>query len=157
MARFSDEEREKSLAELRLDRLSWADAVAEIVEANPGCPVIVWSHEDTPIIWPEILRELTAHDPYTQLDGALDMVEQIMSDEGMAKLSEFLSGHTDISEARRRQTIAAFLDAHGLADEIEKEIDLPGWTEATVARLSEAYEDDLAQIAKLPGVTFVEP
>ncbi len=157
MARLSEDDRGQVLSNLHLDRLSWADAIAEIIEANPDCPVIVWSHEDTPIIWSEILRELTAHYPFTELDGGLDMVEQIMSDEGIAKLTDFLSSHTDISEARRRQTIAAFLDVHGLSDKIEEEIDLPGWTDETIARLSEAYEEDLAQVAKLPGVTFIEP
>ncbi|MGI9395842.1 MAG: hypothetical protein ACR2OY_14440 [Boseongicola sp.] len=157
VARLQEDDQTAILSQLHLDRLSWADMVAEIVEANPECPVIVWSHEDTPFIWLEILNELTACDPYTELDGALDMVEQIMSDEGMAKLTDFLSNHTELSEARRRTAISAFLDAHGIHDKIEEEIDVPGWTHDTIAHLSGAYDEDLAQIAKMPGVTFIEP
>lgn len=157
IARLSEDDRAVALSNLHLDRLSWADAIAEIVEANPGCPIIVWSHEDTPFIWSEILRELTACDPYTELDGALDMVEQIMSDEGISKLTNFLSDHPEVSETRRRTAVAAFLDAYGLPDQIESEIDLPGWTHETIAHLSEIYEKDLAQIAELPGVTLIEP
>ena len=157
VARLPEDDRAVLLSQLHLERLSWSDTVAEIVEANPGCPIIVWCHEDTPFIWSEILNELTACDPYTELDGALDMVEQIMSDEGMAKLTDFLSNHTELSETRRRTAISAFLDAHGLPDKIEEEIDLPGWTNDTIAHLSSAYDEDLIQIAKMPGVTFIEP
>ena len=157
MARFPEGDRNAVLSQLHLDRLSWADTVAEIVEANPGCPVIVWSHEDTPFIWSEILAELTACDPYTELDGALDMVEQIISNEGMAKLTDFLESHTEISETRRRTAISAFLDAHGLDDKIEEEIDLPGWTNDMIVCLFKVYDEELVQIAKLPGVTFIEP
>ncbi|MGI9395670.1 MAG: hypothetical protein ACR2OY_13550 [Boseongicola sp.] len=157
IARLSEEDRSETLSQLHLDRLSWADAVAEIVEANPACRVVVWSHEDTPFIWSEIMSELTACDPYTELDGEFDMVEQIMSNEGVAKLTEFLECHTDLTEARRRAAISAFLDAHVIDEKIEEEIDLPGWTSETIANLSKAYDEDLAQIARLPGVTFIEP
>ena len=157
VARLSEEDRAQVLGKLKLDRLSWADGISEIVEANPGCPVIVWCHEDTPIIWSEILNELTACDPYTELEGALDMVEQIMTEEGVSKLADFLDGQPDISEPRRRKTIAAFLDVHAIEEKIEEEIDMPGWTHQTVEHLSAAYDEDLLRISKMPGVTFIEP
>jgi hypothetical protein len=42
-------------------------------------------------------------------------------------------------------------------DAVESEIDLPGWDDALVDRLSERYEDDLYAIEQIPGVTFIQP
>ena len=37
------------------------------------------------------------------------------------------------------------------------EWELPGWTEDTVAALTNAYLADVAQIRAMPGVTFIAP
>ena len=150
-------DRHEILRDLPLDQLAWADVVAEILEANPGCRVIAWCHEDSPFIWAEIMREITAHDPFLELDGGFDMLEQIMSKPGLTRLSEFLAAHPDLTEARKRQAVSAFLDAHALSDAIETEIDLPGWTADTVRALTHGYDEDVSRVAALPGVTFIAP
>lgn len=155
--RLPDEERHEALDNLNLERVSWADVLADISTANPGSLVSVWCHEDTPFIWSELIRELTAHDPFTELDGALDLLSQIMTESGLRRLTEFLDQHDDLTEVKRRRAIAAFLEAHAMEDAIEDEIDLPGWTTETVDVLSEIYEDDVRQISGLPNVTLVQP
>lgn len=153
----SDTPRAELLAELALHRLSWFDVVERLHEAVPEARILVWCHEDTPFLWSEIQREVTQHDPFTRLDGALDMAERIISAEGMRRLTEFLENRQDLTEARRRAAIGAFLDAHAVDEKIETEIDLPGWTEDTIAELTEAYEEDLALIAHVPGVVLLTP
>ncbi|MDD9922580.1 MAG: hypothetical protein OXQ92_09935 [Boseongicola sp.] len=157
LARLPENERDEVFTSFRLETASWADVIADISAANPGAPISVWCHEDTPFIWAELIRELTAHDPYTVTEGGLDMIAQIMSETGFARLQDFLNGHSDLTESQRRRTISAFLEAHALKDEIENEVDLPGWTRDTVDVLSELYEEDLRQISKMSGVTFVQP
>ena len=44
-----------------------------------------------------------------------------------------------------------------IAEEVEEEIDLPGWTEDTVAVLTDSYEEDVLRIASMPGVRFISP
>ena len=154
---LSDEDRAESLALLDLDQLSWADVVAEIIEANPDANLLIWAHEDTPFIWSEIISEITAHDPYLTLDGAYDMMGQILSPDGFARLLTFLADHPDITETRRRKTLSAFLGTHAMVDEIEEEIDLPGWTLDTITDLTVAYDDDIDRIRAMPRVTLVEP
>ena len=146
-----------SLEGVSLGGLMWSDVVATIAEANPGRRLVVWCHEDTPFIWSEIMREITAHDPYTQLDGAFDMFETIISPEGMTRLTEFLDARNVTSEVKRRRAMSAFLEAHALRDAIEAEIDIPGWTDDTVAALTDLYEEDVAEITRMDGVTFIAP
>ena len=40
---------------------------------------------------------------------------------------------------------------------MEEEYDLPGWTEAVMDRLTELYDDDVHEIARMPGVNFIAP
>lgn len=143
--------------EIILDELLWSDVIADIVTANPNSNVLVWCHEDTPFIWPEIMREMTGHDPFTELDGALDMAETIMSHEGMERLQEFLESRAVSDELKRRRALSAFLEAHAIEDAIEQEIDLPGWTDDTVDLLTEIYEEDVARIEAMSNVTLISP
>lgn len=142
---------------LTAETLLWSDVIADIAAANPGTDICVWCHEDTPFIWSEIMRELTGHDPYTELDGEFDMLATIMSEDGLERLEEFLDSRGVSDQIKRRRAVSAFLDAHALVEEIEAEIDLPGWTEETVEALTDIYEEDVARIAAMPNVTFVSP
>ncbi|MDH3264747.1 MAG: hypothetical protein OEM24_12210, partial [Paracoccaceae bacterium] len=59
------------------------------------------------------------------------------------------------NDARRRRAVAAFLEKFGIPDQIEMEIDLPGWTGEMVEAMTLAYEADLAEIAEMPGVMLL--
>ena len=139
------------------DTLLWSDVIADIAAANPGNDILVWCHEDTPFIWSEIMAEITGHDPFTELEGEFDMLDRIMTDDGMERLREFLESRGVSDQFKRRRAVSAFLEAHAIEDEIEAEIDLPGWTDETVQELTELYEEDVTRIAALPNVTFVTP
>ncbi len=151
------EAKKDALTGVPLGHLSWTDVVRRLRDAVSGARIVVWCHEDTPFLWSEIMRELTQHDPFTRLEGALDVAERIISDEGMRRLTEFLTTRSDLTETRRRAAISAFLEAHAVPDEIETEVDLPGWTEDTLDDLTELYEEDVARLASLDGICFIEP
>lgn len=139
------------------DDLRWAYVIDRIQRASPGARIIVWCHEDTPFIWSEIVNEITGCDSTAHLEGELDMVETIMTPEGYARLTEFLGARDVKTQSQRRRAVSAFLDAHALPDEIEDEIDLPGWTTETVETLTRLYDDDIEDIRHMDGVTFLEP
>ena len=147
----------ETLDGVMLADMVWSEVIADIAAANPGSRIVVWCHEDTPFIWSEIMRELTGHDPFTELDGEFDMLETIMSPDGLERLREFLDSRGVADQIKRRRAVSAFLDAHVLRDEVEEEIDLPGWTDETVEVLTEVYEEDVARIAAMPNVTFISP
>lgn len=137
--------------------LHWSDMVARIRNATPDASVTVWCNEDTPLIWNELLHELAGHDPLTELDGSYDFLATIMSPAGMNRMQIYLESHPPQSELQHRRVVAAFLDKYAIDEEVEIELDLPGWTEDLVEEMTEAYEEDLFQIERLEGVRFITP
>ncbi len=154
LARLPEEDQGPALEAIHLERLRWLDVVVDIASSNPETPLLVWCHEEAPFIWGDLMRELTAHDPTTQLEGDTDMLEQLMSSDGVTKLGEFLQTQGSVTREQRNQAITAFLDAHAEED-LEAEIDLPGWTADTVAQMSLDYDEDVATIAELNTVTMI--
>ncbi|WP_422050174.1 hypothetical protein [Shimia sp.] len=138
-------------------QLRWSDLILNVREAVPHMPVTIWCNEDTPLIWEEILREMAGLDPNTPIEGGTSLLQNIMSEEGMARLNTFLEEHPGLTEIQKRRVYAAFLDKFALEDEIEEELDLPGWTEAMVDAMSDAYDEDVFRIERIPGVTLIHP
>lgn len=135
----------------------WSDAVLRLLDAVPDARCLIWCDEDAPFLWPEIMREITGLDATVPFKGGFDMAQRIMSADGQARLREFVETREDLTEAQRRRAIAAFLEAHAIDDAVTQVIDLPDWTEETVAWLTEDYEEDVRRIAAMPGITFLEP
>ena len=62
-----------------------------------------------------------------------------------------------MTEYQKRRAIAAFRDKYALDDEVEEELDMPGWTEDVVDEMSKTYDEDVATIAAMPGVRVLMP
>ncbi len=75
----------------------------------------------------------------------------------MKRFREFLAQNPNVNEQQKRRIMSAFLDKYALDDEIEEELDLPGWDAAYVDMLTELYEDDLHTLSAIPGVTIIAP
>jgi hypothetical protein len=135
----------------------WSDVVERLFDACPDAEVIAWCHEDAPLIWSQIMREVAGVDAGVRLQGGFDMAKKIMTDAGRARLTEFSTRQAGMTERQRTRAVASFLAAHARDDAVTQEIDLPGWTEETVAWLSEDYEEDVAAVAEARGVTFLSP
>lgn len=135
--------------------LRWSSVVQAIQTNYPHAPINVWCNEDTPLIWSHILSNLAGFEQNYTFDGEFDLVEEIMSDEGMKRLRSYLVVHPPQSDVQKGRIIAAFLDKFAEADAIETEIDLPGWDDAYVNELTSIYDDDVSMIKKMPGVKFL--
>lgn len=134
----------------------WSDLITRIQAAAPSANLTVWCNEDTPLIWGDILRRMTAAPADADLVGDYDVLSTIMSTEGMARFASYLKSHPPQGAPQLRRIISAFLDKYAIESEIEDEIDLPDWSERLVEELTVLYEDDVAKIAKMNGVTFIE-
>lgn len=143
------------LAAIDLFELSWADTVQRIRDAVPGHRIVVWCNEDTPILWGEIMSELAGVEADAPLSGTLDRVQEILTPDGFRHLTALLEARGEISERERRRIVAGFLDAHARPDAVVEEIDVPGWTADTVARLSALYDDDIEEIRSMPDVDLI--
>jgi hypothetical protein len=138
-------------------QLRWSDTIRDILTRNPGVPLTVWCDEDTPLIWPEVLQAVSGHAPGTRLADANELLRKLMTDDGLARMQSYLDTHPPASVLQRRRIVSAFLDKFALPEMIEIEVEMPGWTEDTVAQMTRTYEEDVAAIAATPEVTFLEP
>ena len=137
--------------------LRWSDLLIRLRHAAPNVPITVWCVEDMPLIWGQIIRDMAGLDVDARIEGGMDLLSAIMDREGMRRLRSYLAQHPDLSEMHKRRVFAAFLDKYANEDELEEEIDLPGWTEAMVDTVSEIYEEDMDQVQRIPGVTMIAP
>ncbi|MEM0946175.1 MAG: hypothetical protein AAGK37_02120 [Pseudomonadota bacterium] len=137
--------------------LAWADVIEGIIDANPEADILVWCDEDAPILWAEIMRELCGLDSSVPLDGGDDLARHILTEEGNRILESTLGKHGPETEAARRQIIGDLLMAHAGIEEAEQVINLPGWTGDLIEELTEAYDDDVATITRMPRVTLLAP
>ncbi len=135
--------------------LRWVDAIEALREAVPESPITVWCNEDTPLIWPEIMHEVAGVEPQLRMKGGFDVLGEIMAREGMQRLRAYLGEKPPQTEIQRRRILAAFLDKYALDEAIEEELDLPGWTQELVEELGANYDDDVLEIARIPGVTML--
>lgn len=135
--------------------LRWSEVIDRIQMANPSCPITVWCHEDTPIIWPKVLSKVTDIKTPVRFAGELDVICSIMSEAGGARLKAYLEARPQFSEKQRRSIAAIFLEKFVLEDALEEEIDLPALTDDVVDQMSDAYDDDISVIEEMPGVTFL--
>ncbi|PYG25567.1 hypothetical protein [Pelagimonas varians] len=138
-------------------QLRWSDLIRRLRDQVPEIPITLWCNEDTPLIWGEIIRRMAGIELTRKITGAFDLFGQIISPEGMKRFRAFLKENPNINEAQKRRVMAAFLDKYALDDEIEEELDLPGWDSPYVDMLTELYEDDLYTLSQIPGVTVIAP
>ena len=61
------------------------------------------------------------------------------------------------TESQFRRALASFLETYADRELLETEIDLAGWADETVNRLTELYEEGVVTIAKIPDVTVIAP
>lgn len=135
----------------------WSDVIRNIQSIAPDVELTVWANEDTPLIWAQLIREIAGVDPMEPITGGYDLLNAIMSKDGMARFHSYLKSHPPQTEVQKRRIIAAFLDKFALEDEIEETLNAPGWNDDLVEELTEIYEDDLEDISRMPGVTLIEP
>lgn len=155
--KYPDLNKNQIMSQLNLEGLIWSDVVKDIRDSNPDSPITVWCNEDTPVIWAEVMREVAGLAPGAALEGELDIVMGLIQRRGRIRLRAFLDNRPPETEAGRRRAIAAYLEKYFVEDRVEDEIDLPGWTDALIDEISAGYDDDVADIAHMPGVTLIQP
>jgi hypothetical protein len=136
---------------------SWYDVVAGVRAANPDSPILVWCDEDTPVLWGDIMRAVCGLDMGTRFEGENDVARKIMTPDGNQRLLRYLEARPPGTEQARRQIVAAFLSKFADDDAIEQEITMPGWSDDMIDALTDAYDEDVEEIAQIPGVRVLLP
>jgi len=147
----------KQIEEADLAAIRWSTTVTQILEAAPGVSLTVWADEDTPLLWPEVLRAVSGHAPGMDLAGWLAWYHRLVTPAGHAAMRRWFEQNPPMDDAARRRMLAALLARFVKPEALEGDPLPPGWTEDTVDALSDLYDEDLDLIAALPGVTLLEP
>lgn len=138
-------------------RLRWLPTMERVMIENPDLRLTLWCNEDTPVLWPEVLRSLTKLGHDTPHEGDLDMAAALLPQEGFAELTQDMILDPPLSVASWRKRIMDALEDYPNPELMEVEVTLPGWTQDVIDEMTETYFADCAAIAALPGVTFLEP
>jgi hypothetical protein len=154
-SRFKDFQ--EFIQDMQPHAVTWSEMLRRLRNAHPTLPVTVWCNEDTPLIWADILREIADVGPDFPLRGIDDLVETIMDKTGFKRMQRYMAENPPETEMQRRRILGAFLDRYALDSALEEELDLPGWTPELVDRMSQSYDDDVAEIASIPGVRLIAP
>lgn len=140
------------------ENLIWSDLIHRIRTACPDAFLTVWCNEDTPMIWSQVLLSVAGlSQDVAPLQGQNDLLAEIMSQEGMERYREYLASREPMTQRQRVSVTSVFLDKFALDDEIEEELDMPGWTPGLVDRLTDAYEEDVERIAAMSDVEMILP
>ncbi len=137
--------------------IRWSDTIAAIRAAAPEVTITTWCFEDMPMLWAQIIREMAGLEHGEKIVGGFDLLSEIMSKEGMQRFRSYLKSHPTMTEMQKRRVIAAFLDKFAIEDEIEEELNAPGWTEEMIEAMTDLYEEDMHTLERIPGVSFIAP
>lgn len=133
----------------------WSELIERLRDKMPEVPITIWCNEDTPLLWAQIVREIAGLEHNAKIIGGFDLLSAIMSNEGMKRFRAYLKEHPVMNEIQKRRVIAAFMDKYVLEDELEEEVDLPGWSDELIEQLTDIYDEDVFQITRIPGVTVI--
>ncbi|WP_299555064.1 hypothetical protein [uncultured Tateyamaria sp.] len=137
--------------------IRWSDTLSAIRTAAPDVIITTWCFEDMPMLWAQIVRELAGLEHGEKIVGGFDLLSDIMSKEGMQRFRAYLKSHPTMTEMQKRRVIAAFLDKFAIEEQIEEELNAPGWTEEMIETMTDIYEEDMERVARIPGVTLIAP
>ncbi|QDC10389.1 hypothetical protein FHY55_14540 [Oceanicola sp. D3] len=137
--------------------LRWSDTLTTLRSAVPDARIVAWCNEDTPLIWPEILRDMGNIPADMPIQGENDFLGTIMSEEGLRRMESYLATHPIKTAQQRQRVVTAFLDKYARPEAVEVEMDLPGWSEGLVEAMTQAYVEDIERIRMIEGLTFIAP
>lgn len=157
LSRAAPEQQAQLLAATPPQDLLWSEMFTRIRYALPDMPITVWCNEDTPVIWPEVIRAVAGLEPGAKFNGGFDLLREIMSREGMRRFRAYLRDHPDLNDAQKRRVMIAFLDKYALDEKLEEELDLPGWTSDLIEELTEIYDNDIQVLSEIPGLRLIAP
>ncbi len=139
------------------ETMRWAPAIRQVLQFIGRRRLVLWCHEDTPLIWPEVLRAVGGIPASVPLRAGFAVMGDLLTPEGLQALRGELAAAERLTIDGRRAIFARVLADHARPDEVDVPIRTAGWTQDRVDRMSAAYDEDIAEIAALPGIEFISP
>lgn len=137
--------------------MKWSLALERLRRADPNAHLTVWCDEDTPLIWAQLIRTIAGVDPMTRISGGFDLLQHILTEEGMQGFVKHLRDTPPRTEAEKRGIIQDYIQRHAKPGALDQEINLPDWDQSLVDDLTRTYLEDVEKIKGMEGVTFIAP
>ncbi len=147
--------REQFMNGVPFEAVRWSDVVSKIRKVNSYSDITVWAYEETPVMWPAILRHVAQLPSTVELEGDLDLVAPLIGEFPATRLKQYLAKQTSLSTAARLEIIEGFLGRFFDPDVAEQEIDLDGIDPDAVETITAAYEADIERIKSMDGVKVI--
>lgn len=135
----------------------WSELLARLQAAVPDVPITVWCDEDTPLLWPEILRAVSGHTSQTPLVGWFGWYWGFMTPKSHEVMRRYFGQNPITDDLHRRRVLSAMLEKFAKPEALDPGPSLPGWDEAYTDALTDIYEQDVDLISAMPGITLLEP
>jgi len=135
--------------------LQWSKVIGHIKEANPDVPLVVWTKEECPYVWPDVLRVILGVKRGVPLQGTLDPLEPILKPSAFKRAEEYIEKHPNLPKTTYHKVLDVFIDKSSRKSAQKQSIKLPGWTDQTLESVTLSYETDLDRIAAMDGVTLI--
>ena len=135
--------------------LSWLSFVEDIRAKAPNVNVTLWSNEDTPLIWGDILRAMGDLQDDVPLKDEYSLLTSLLSPTGQREVTSLTQQDPAPTKEALRNDLSFLLNDFADPDQIEEEIDLPGWTDELLNAFTELYEQDINKIREMPDVKFL--
>ena len=145
------------LHNIPLENILWAPLLERLRRKAPNAKFVIWCNEDTPLIWSNIIRVILDVSATTRILGGYDLLAAIMKQDGMSRMSSYLKSSPPKTEIQRRKIMATFLERYAIEEELVQEFDHPEWTQDVIDGLTNMYDQDVAQIEAMDGITFIAP
>ena len=130
--------------------VQWSGLIHRIRTVLLRAKITAWCNEDTPFIWPKILRDLIGLNAEDPVKAGYDLIGSLLTEIGAQKMQNYFKANPPNSEKERQRVLATFLRHYANPDAMEEEIILPGWTNYLLRSLSDLYHDDVNTIIS-PG------
>lgn len=148
---------DQMMQDISPDMLRWSPTIQRIAQTLQGRRLVIWRYEDSPLVWPEIVRLIAHMPPDAPLNDGMGFVHELLSPEGQKSLEQAMAQRDQLSITARRDLCIEHLSRYGLPEMISEDVTLPGWSQQMVDEATRLYHQDTAEVAVLPGVEFVMP
>ncbi|MEP5758070.1 MAG: hypothetical protein ABJ327_01930 [Litoreibacter sp.] len=138
-------------------QLRWSETLTRLKACAPGCKITVWANEDTPFTWREVLHAVSRQESGFIFEGMEEFYANFIAPRGIRRMKRRLRIHRPETDEAYKILVESFIRRFGQENLVETEINLPGWNTAYVDALSAQYDEDLAVVANMPGIRFINP
>lgn len=156
LASIHEDHRQDILASTDLSCLSWLGMIEDLLDLAPQVQLTLWEHENSPLIWGDIIRAIAGLPDEAPLHEEYAFLSSLLTEAGQRHVLDIVRKGDALDRTSRREEMANILDEYARLEQIEEELDMPGWNADIVEAFTDLYEQDLATIRSMSDVRVLQ-